>query len=277
MPLDIPSSELSAVVLAAFEHAPGPLTMAALKKALTKPFQKQGALQEAVSALVADGRLHLWSGTAKSKKYWVHEPGAFMRAKIIEALRPEPQPASEIAKKLKTLGLTARKLEAFMKELVGEKQAYLHPPLTGSTLRWASLPPTPQQLLKKTLKTFRDESSALAKRGFPREQLDQAARGLFAEVDALTPTDDGLGELPRRLLDIMRLASTGGAIPLRELRRLTFIAKPEFDAAILALRDGGHIHLHYHDHPAGITEDERYDLVTDGQSNFYVAAGLLAR
>jgi len=60
MLLDIPSSELFTVVLAAFERAPGPLTIAALKKALTKPFQKQGALQEAVSALVAERRIHLW-------------------------------------------------------------------------------------------------------------------------------------------------------------------------------------------------------------------------
>ena len=277
MPLDIPSSELSAIVLAAFERAPGPLTMAALRKALTKPFQKQGVLQEAVSALVAEGRLHLWAGTAKSQKYWVHEPSAFMRGKILDALRDEPQSASEIAKKLRTWGLTGKALQALLKELVGERQAYLHPPLTGSVLRWALRPPAPQKLLKKTLKTFKDESSTLAKRGFPREQVDQAAHRLFGETDAPTPTDDGLGEIPRRLLDIMRLASTGGAIPLRELRRLTFISKPEFDAAILALRDAGHIHLHDHDHPAGITEDERYDLVTDGQKNFYVAAGLLTR
>ena len=64
-------------------------------------------------------------------------------------------------------------------------------------------------------------------------------------------------------------------IPLRELRRLTFIAKPEFDAAILALRDAGRIHLHHHDHPVGIAEDERYDLVTDDRGHYYVAAGLL--
>jgi hypothetical protein len=287
MPLDIPSSDLSAVVLAAFERAPAPLTLAALKRTLTKPFRMQNSLRDAVLWLVAEGRLHRWPGAGKSKKYWIHEPGVLMRAKIAEALHPEPQSAAEIAKKLKACGLSAKALEAPLKELVAGRQAYLHPPLTGSTLRWALQPPAPQQLLKKTLKAFRDESSTLARRGFPLEQLDQAARRLFGGADAPTRTDDwldndglgddGLGDMPRRLLGIMRLASIGGAIPLRELRRLTFIAKPEFDAAILALRDAGCVHLHYHDHAAAIDEDERYDLVTDGRGHYYVAAGLLAR
>ncbi len=287
MPLDIPSSDLSAVVLAAFERAPGPLTLAALKLTLTKPFRIQNRLRDTVLWLIAEGRVHRWPGAGKSEKYWIHEPGALMRAKILEALRPQPQSAAEIAKKLKAWGLGAKALQAPLTELVGGRQAYLHPPLKGSTLRWASQPPAPQQLLKKTLKAFGDERSTLAGRGFPLEQLDQAARRLFGGADAPTRTEDrlgnnglgdeGLGDLPRRLLGILRLASAGGAIPLRELRRLTFIAKPEFDAAILALRDAGCVHLHYHDHAAAITEDERYDLVTDDRGHYYVAAGLLAR
>ncbi len=63
MPLDIPSSELSAVVLAAFECAPGPLTMAALKRALTKPFRIQNGLWDAVLWLIAERRVHPWPGT----------------------------------------------------------------------------------------------------------------------------------------------------------------------------------------------------------------------
>ena len=275
MPSGIPSSEVSAVVLAAFERAPGPLTLAALKKALTKPFQAQSSLCEAVSGLMAEGRIHRWSGTAKSEKYWVHEPGVFTRGKIIEALRPGPRSATEIREKLKPLGLTTKALDVPLKELVGSGQVYLHPPVKGSILRWALQPPPPHELLKKTLKAFRAESFALARRGFREDQLGDAARRLLGGTNAQEASDDGLGEMPRRLLCIMRLASSGGVIPLRELRRLTFIAKPEFDLAILALRDAGRVHLHHHDHPVGIAEDERYDLVTDGRGHFYVAAGLL--
>ena len=263
------------MVLAAFERAPGPLTLAALKKALTKPFQAEGTLREAVSGLMAEGRIHRWPGMPKSEKYWVHEPGVFTREKIIEALRPGPRSATEISKELKTLGLTTKALDAPLKELAGSGQLYLHLPAKGSTLRWALQPPPPHELLKKTLKAFQVESLALAKRGFRQDQLDDAARRLFGGTNAQEPSDDGLGEMPRRLLRIMRLATSGGVIPLRELRRLTFIAKPEFDLAILALRDAGRIHLHHHDRPVGIAEDERYDLVTDGQGRFYVAAGLL--
>ena len=263
------------MVLAAFERAPGPLTLAALKKALTKPFQAQGTLREAVSGLMAEGRIHRWPGTAKSEKYWAYEPGVFTRGKIIEALRPGPRSAAEIREKLKVLGLTTKMVEAALKELVGSGQVYLHPPAKGSTLRWALQPPPPHELLKKTLKAFRAESLALARRGFGEDQLDDAARRLLGGTNAQRPSDDGLDEMPRRLLGIMRLATSGGVIPLRELRRLTFIAKPEFDLAILALRDAGRVHLHHHDHPLGIAEDERYDLVTDGRGHFYVAAGLL--
>jgi hypothetical protein len=274
MPSGIPSSELCAVVLAAFEGAPRPLTLAALKKAVTKPFQAQGGLREAVSGLVAQGRLYRWPGAAKAERYWGHEPTAFTSGEIIEALRSGPRSASEIAKQLKGLGLTAKAAERSLREFLGNGRVYLHPPARGSTLRWALRPPPPQALLKKTLKAFREESGALAKRGFRKDQLDGAARRLFGDTDAPTVSDVGLADLPRRLLGIMRLATTGGVIPLRELRRLTFIAKPEFDQAILALRDAGRVHLHHHDHPAAITEDERYELVTDGRGRYYVAAGL---
>jgi hypothetical protein len=275
MPSGIPPAEVSYVVLAAFERAPGPLTLAALKKALTKPFQAQGILREAVSGLLAEGRIHRWPGTAKSDKYWVHEPGVFTRGRIIEALRPGPRSATEISKELKALGLTTKALDVPLKELAGSGQVYLHPPVRGSTLRFALQPPPPHELLKKTLKAFRAESLTLARRGFRKDQLDDAARRLLAGTNVQGPSDDGLDEMPRRLLRIMRLATSGGVIPLRELRRLTFIAKPEFDLAILALRDAGRVHLHHHDHPLGLAEDERYDLVTDGQGHFYVAAGLL--
>jgi DNA-binding HxlR family transcriptional regulator len=276
MPSGIPpSSEVSAVVLRAFERAPGPLTLAALKKALTKPFQAQGILSEALSGLMAEGRIHRWPGTVKSEKYWVHEPGVFTRGKIVEALRPGPRSASEISRELKALGLTTKALDVPLKELVGSGQVYLRLPPKGSTLRFALQPPPPHELLKKTLKAFQAESLALAKRGFRQDQLDDAARRLLGGTNAQEPSDDGLDETPRRLLRIMRLAASGGVIPLRELRRLTFIAKPEFDAAILALRDAGRVHLHHHDHPVGIAEDERYDLVTDNRGHYYVAAGLL--
>lgn len=271
----IPSSEVSAVVLAAFERAPGPLTLAALKKALTKPFQAPDIVREALSGLMAEGRIHRWPGTPKSEKYWVHEPGAFTRGKIIEALRPGPRSATEIRGKLKGLGLTPQVVEATLKGLVGSGQVYLHLPAKGSTLLWALQPPPPHELLKKTLKAFQAESLALAKRGCGKDQLDDAARRLLGATNAQDPSDDGLGEMPRRLLGIMRLTTSGGVIPLRELRRLTFIAKSEFDAAILALRDAGRIHLHHHDHPASMAEDERYDLVTDNRGHYYVAAGLL--
>jgi hypothetical protein len=49
---------------------------------------------------------------------------------------------------------------------------YLHPPAKGSTLRWALQPPPPHELLKKTLKAFRAESLALARRGFREDHLD---------------------------------------------------------------------------------------------------------
>ncbi|MGH8566968.1 MAG: hypothetical protein ACREXU_02880 [Gammaproteobacteria bacterium] len=133
MPSGIPSSEVSVVGLAAFERAPGPLTLAALKKAPTKPFQAPGILREALSGLMAEGRIHRWPGTARSEKYWVHEPGVFTRGKIIEALRPGPRSATEITKQLKGLGLTPKALDVPLKELVGSGQVYLHPPAKGST------------------------------------------------------------------------------------------------------------------------------------------------
>jgi len=269
------TTELREVVLEACARAPGPMTVATLKKALTKPFREEAPLREALAALLAEGQLHIWpgTGTAKSPKYWIHEPAAYVRERLLKLLRDDPQTAAELAKQLKGLGCSSSTLARPLAELAEAGRAYRHLPPKGAALSWALKPPAPEKLLPKTLKTFLEERAALSKRGFPAAQLEGAARALFAaqaaDAAAIDPTD-----LPGRLLAILRLANRNDALPLKELRNLTSIAKAEFDAAILALAEARRIHLNAHDRPAGLSEEERYGFVADGQGHYFVAASL---
>jgi hypothetical protein len=57
---------------------------------------------------------------------------------------------------------------------------------------------------------------------------------------------------------------------VRDLRARTPLDKERFDAAALALSREGLAVLHHHDHPAGLSEEERRSLVADGRGVFYI-------
>ena len=64
---------------------------------------------------------------------------------------------------------------------------------------------------------------------------------------------------------------------LRDLRRsMDFqnVDKSAFDQAVLRLADQGKVALHRHDFPAGLSTEDRAELVTDATGDFYVGIAL---
>lgn len=57
-------------------------------------------------------------------------------------------------------------------------------------------------------------------------------------------------------------------LSLPELRILFNRRKSEFDPAVLSLVADGRCRVHGHDHPFGMSEDQRYELVQDGERFF---------
>lgn len=58
-------------------------------------------------------------------------------------------------------------------------------------------------------------------------------------------------------------------VSIRDTRRTMSMPKDEFDSAVMQLSRDGKICLHFHDHPQGVSEQERQDMVAN-KGEFYV-------
>jgi hypothetical protein len=63
-------------------------------------------------------------------------------------------------------------------------------------------------------------------------------------------------------------------VGVRDLRRHVSLAKPQFDDLALRLAREGRVSLHRHDFPASLSPQEREELITDGQGNYYIGLAL---
>jgi hypothetical protein len=79
-------------------------------------------------------------------------------------------------------------------------------------------------------------------------------------------------DLSQRILDSLK--TKPGGMGTGQLREELGAPKPEFDQAMLALYRNRQIHMDEHDWPAGLSEEQKHDLVGDGNGRYYVVAGI---
>ena len=80
-----------------------------------------------------------------------------------------------------------------------------------------------------------------------------------------------------RMVEVVPAAANGALVSLRDLRRskdFENVDKSSFDQAVLGLADQGKVALHRHDFPAGLSTEDRAELVTDATGDFYVGIAL---
>lgn len=286
-------AELLEVVRKAIEKAGAPLSATKLNGMLPKSL-RQGAkkLHDFLEGQTTRGVLHRYA-KGKSVAFGLEAPEAFARQAVLDAAGDEPESWTNLKKRptLKAAAacLAAKSLDAARDGLRREKRIFEWPKTgTSKAGRLARRPVDPKDYLAqsgfvdnalKAIKAaLKKDLGALSKFGLDDGQVQSAAMAMLVErlgTDTQPPYAPDMATL---FLDRMieeDPASAGGApIPLRNLRRALAFQFPEkaaFDQAVLALAREGVMALHRYDYPAGLTDDERDELVSDGQGGFYLA------
>jgi hypothetical protein len=300
-------AELIGLVLRALEGAGGPISASALARTLPRPFKRDAkALTPLLDEHARRGRWHRFA-KGKTASYGLEPPDDVARRAVLGTVAEAPRSWAELKKapglKSASKWLTAKALDAARDGLLREGRFFEWPRAGGrGSVRYATRPADPRPYLDKALAAFRKELAkvavSLAKGGVGLPEVESAALGLLQEalgavapapeaaaaVAALFPILEGpttppvASDLAALVFERMSLedpaAATGAPVPLRNLRRALIFHLPEwatFESVLVGLAEAGLVALHRHDHPAGLSDAERAELLPDGQGGFYTA------
>lgn len=274
-PPELPA-DWDAVVRQAVQASPGMKASApAMKKALPASQQKlaKQALQLALE-LAELGELFFY----KKQQLFIRDPLLDLDALILDKVSTEPLPLEE----LKSLaGPYGGALDAWLKRAIDSKKLYEWQ-LAGagkSKKKAYARVPDARGALKGVLKALKTALLKTARVGISNEQV---ARVLLSELGVggpgIAPNGHGTdvrGNGKRGLLlgaldGLVKERPRDALLLVGDLRARVDLGKDEFDALALELMREGAISLHHHDHPAGLTEAERAQLVKDARGTFYI-------
>lgn len=292
--------EVVEVVVKALQRAGEPLTASKLRQqGLTGPYKlPDKQLQILLEDLVAQGRVHRFEPSKKGGKprYWTQDYGEYARQVMQNVLhRKGPLTRSQLDSSLKSplKGISWERLERIRQEMVAGGQIYEWPPLERSRIpKFSTLPPNPRDYLREPIRRVAEQ---LIKAGVTREQMVQAVRDLLgvppsdpdgepalSDVDTPNnpeppprqPSDEELGQrILERMVLVVPAAANGALVSLRELWRSMQFQVPDksaFDRAVLRLAEGGYVALHRHDYPAGLSDEEKAEMIPDGRGSYYI-------
>ncbi|MDB5340834.1 MAG: uncharacterized protein JWN70_6453 [Planctomycetaceae bacterium] len=281
-------------VLKAAQQAGDPFTANELAGRLQTPVKLSetdvtGILEETVAA----GTLHaIPATTAKGKpRYWTHgvlELGC--RAMVATINTKGPQTLTNLKKLLKGIG--DAQFQQIVDRLREKGSLVAHPPLgTAKQEMLGTRPPSAVPYLQEVGLQLKRIVGLLKGAHVPSDELRRAVVQLLTEAGisfgtsgdtshltgsptaAVAETVDLVGAMKR----IEPGAERGALVGARELRRAVRLPKSEFDHAVLELARQGRLSLHRHDYATSLTQEERDELVTDGDGTFYVGMALRPR
>lgn len=105
-----------------------------------------------------------------------------------------------------------------------------------------------------------------------RAVLNQAIAALKAYYGEEAPDDQATVDDEATLKDHLQALETRADVPvaIEKLRRRSGLNKQSFDRAVIELYRKGAVALYRHDAPFLISEEQRNELVTDGEDRYYV-------
>ena len=231
--MSIDSNEL----LARLQAEPAPVSLAKLKKAYK--ITKKSALTEADlrQALTADG-IYAWP----KNSYWHVDPAAQLRSEILTLCGRKALKKAEI----KVKGRAPKEVGAAVDGLVEERKLLKYPALAGA-------------------------SSLLVAAGAPEAYWEYVREVVNAKLKKAGIEEEGLEE---KIFSVLPTLEPEWNVPIstaRVRRALGAVDKKRFDEAALKLREDRRVYLSLHDHPMGLSAEDR-DLLIDGKDGrFYVA------
>lgn len=261
-----------------------PVTAAQLAKLTAKPHKlSEAAVKLIVDERVARGELRQFPGaTAKGKpRFWDRDEATFASGAMV-ALLDKKGPQTKAATLKAAKGINATVAANALQSLIDSRRVFEHPGVGSSkAIKFGATPPAPEPYLKEVSSKLATVVSKLTSVGVKREMIADAVAAMVTQC-GLPFSRGSVGQTPSaRELDLLMLmrqiepgAERGTLVPTRELRRAANLDKAEFDRAVLDLAQSGRIMLHRHDHPSGLSQRERDELVTDGAGAYFVGVAI---
>ncbi len=285
------------ILLKALRRAEEPITAKKLLDGLTGPYRAAPeTIENHLSELVSSGKAFTFEPyVSKAPRYWSHDQEHYARQLVLKNVSRHPMSWSEVKKALKNplKGFPDARLSKLQKEMLDGGVLHELPFFVGArTQRFSNYPPDPAHYIEDALVKIRKK---LAKFGITASDVNNAALGLLAprdepdthELAEETPVPAAVEPHPdeeslesrilERMVHTVPAAANGALVSLRDLwRSMDFqnVDKSSFDQAVLRLADQGKVALHRHDFPAGLSTEDRAELVTDATGDFYVGIAL---
>lgn len=288
-----PRSVARQQLLEIVERAEEPISARDAKRRLKLPFRLSDAeIDSILQESAQEGRIYTIPGkTLKSgPRYWHDNDLEFARRLVLDLLNTKgPQTQSALKRPVKWLDDGQRR--RLMEALVESRTIYRHPALGSSKkVVFGTRPPAPGPYFKETTKQLTKVVQALRAAEVPeielRRAVVQAIESAGVQLAGTTAVTSGQGPAeatqpaarPVDLVSLMKQiepgAERGALVTVRSLRRSANLNKPDFDSLALELARRGTVVLHRHDFPSSLTPQERDELVTDGNENYYVGLAL---
>ncbi|CAN5917114.1 hypothetical protein BH23PLA1_BH23PLA1_11860 [soil metagenome] len=272
------------VVVKALQRAEEPATASKLRGGLSGPAKtlSEPRLRNLLEVLVVNGRAHRFEPSKKNghPRYWSHDFDHYARRVVVGLLEKKGNLSrSELDKALKSpLKEPSRtQVDQFLQDLITRREVYEWPPYgKARASKFGATPPDPRQYFKEPIEKIVRQLSGV---GVTREQMFQAV----AEILGISPPPPSPPEpdLEERVLEQMNViqpaAANGALVSIRDLRRSLasqISDKETFERAIWRLVERGKAAVQRHDHPENLTDQERAELVTDGQGNYFIGIAL---
>lgn len=253
-------SESSGLILEALQRSTKALDAAQILKALPTPYRSPSLeIMPLLDRLEGEGKIWKW-GETKKPRYSIVSPGERARQNMLDALR-----APLSAPKLKEI--VGRRLQGYPYSEKGKLlTAILHALVAeGAVLK---LPARGIQYSRPAAKPAFAEALATIQRDYahiPAAEAYRAFEQIFGPEFTLEE------RIQRAVLTVEPRARTGGVAWAPDVRARIAppVEKEVFDAAILGMARNGLLHLHEFSGYLQLSEQQRQDLVFDGQGKYY--------
>lgn len=249
------ASELNGLILEVLRRSAKPLNADQINKALPKPYRGE-AVADVLLGLEAEGKVWKWGAFA----YSTADAGERARQYLLDALRA---PLSAV--KLKQIA--GRRLEGYPYKEKGKLLTAALRALVaeGEVLK---LSRRGEQYSRPSAKPDFAGALATLRQDYPGVPAGEAYR-IFEQV--LGPELTLEERIRRAAIAVEPRAASGGVAWAPDVRaRLSPpVDKEAFDSAVLAMARAGFLHLHEFVGYLQLSEEQRRELVFDGQGKYY--------
>jgi len=227
-------------VLARLQGEVAPVSLAKLKKAYAG--KKSGVTENELLRVLAGEGIFAWP----KNSYWHVDPSAQLQADILGQCAKKALKRTEI----KVKGRGAKDVGAAVERLAAEKKLVKYPALAGAVALWvtAGSPEAYWAYVEEFV------AAKLKKAGLAEEKP-----ALEEKIWEILPTLEPELDIPISTARVRRALG------------VTERDKKRFDEAALRLREQRRIYLSLHDHPLGLSAEDR-DLLIDGKDGRYYVA-----